>query len=272
MCPHTTSAAVRLQFVRYRMGAGGPVHRGRSDHPRGGRPCPPRRRCEYLNAVLYGLRTGYAWRHLAHDLTVSWSSAHKRFLRWCRAGTWGTVRGEVRSRTGRWRRPSAAGGDSSSVKASPVAGPRGFDGAKKVGGIKRHILVDTAGIRIAATVTPANVPDCAAFPARLRKAKNTTPTVAHVWLDKGYTGPTVAEGATKAAVSIDIVSGPKPTSGFQIQPRRWVVERTNGWINHCRRIDRHYEMTLAAHEGFVYLSQIALLLRRLDRSQLFDTL
>jgi len=51
-----------------------------------------------------------------------------------------------------------------------------------------------------------------------------------------------------------------------------VVERTNGWINHCRRIDRHYEMTLVAHEGFVYLSQVALLLRRLDRSQLFDTL
>ena len=55
--------------------------------------------------------------------------------------------------------------DSSSVKASPVAGPRGFDGAKKVDGIKRHILVDTAGIPIAATVTPANVQDRAAFPA-----------------------------------------------------------------------------------------------------------
>jgi len=51
-----------------------------------------------------------------------------------------------------------------------------------------------------------------------------------------------------------------------------VVERTNGWINHCRRIDRHYETTLTAHKGFLYLSQTALLLRRLDRSQLFDTL
>ena len=61
-------------------------------------------------------------------------------------------------------------------------------------------------------------------------------------------------------------------AGFQVQPRRWVVERTNGWINHCRRLDRHYEVTLTAHEGFLYLSQIALLLRRLDRTQLFDTL
>ena len=153
-----------------------------------------------------------------------------------------------------------------------MAGPRGFDGAKKVDGIKRRILVDTAGILIAATVTPANVQDRAAFPAPLRQAKRVAPTIAHVWLDKGYTGTTVAEAATKAGVSVDIVSGPKPASGFRVQPRRWVVERTNGWINHCRRLDRQYEATLIAHEGFLILSQIALLLRRLDRTQLFDTL
>jgi transposase len=64
----------------------------------------------------------------------------------------------------------------------------------------------------------------------------------------------------------------KPTNGFTVHPRRWVVDRTNGWINHCRRLDCHYEFTLAAHEGFLILSQIALLLRRLGRSQLFDTL
>jgi transposase len=246
------------------------------DHPRGGRPCPPQRWREHLNAALYVLRTGCAWRHLPHDFTVSWSAAHKHFLRWCRAGVWfkalAAVRGEVRARAGRRKRPSAAMMDSSSVKASPVAGPRGFDGAKKVDGIKRHILVDTAGILIAATVTPANVQDRAAFPALLRKAKRVAPTIAHLWLDKGYTGHTVAESATQAGVSIDVVSGPKPANGFQVQPRRWVVERTNGWINHCRRLDRHYEVTLTAHEGFLYLSQIALLLRRLDRTQLFDTL
>ncbi len=71
---------------------------------------------------------------------------------------------------------------------------------------------------------------------------------------------------------MDVVSGPKPGHRFIVQPRQWVVERTNGWINHCRRIDRRYETTLAAHEGFVYLSQTAPQLRRLDRSQLFDTL
>lgn len=69
-----------------------------------------------------------------------------------------------------------------------------------------------------------------------------------------------------------MVSSPKPRHGSIVQPRRWVVEPTNGWINHRHRLDRHYETTLTAHEGFLYLSQIAPLLRRLDRNQLFDTL
>ncbi|MDT5175775.1 MAG: hypothetical protein QOG37_3026 [Mycobacterium sp.] len=226
--------------------------------------------------MLYVLRTGCAWRHLPHDFTVSWSAAHKHFLRWCRTGTWApiltTVRGEVRTRSGRRSRPTAAVVDSSSVKASPVTGPRGFDGAKKVDGVKRHVLVDSAGVLVAAVVTAADVQDRAAIPTLLRKAKRIAPTISHVWVDKGYTGQAVTIAAAQAGVTVDVVSGPKPGCGFIVQPHRWVVERTNGWINHCRRIDRHYEVTLAAHEGSVYLSQIALLLRRLDRSHLFDTL
>jgi transposase len=245
-------------------------------HPRGGRPCPPQRWRKYLNAILYVLRTGCAWRHLPHDVTVRWSAAHKHFLRWCRAGIWTpiltAVRREVRTRAGRRRTPSAAVVDSSSVKASPVTGPRGFDGAKKVDGVKRHVLADSSGILVAAVVTPANVQDRAAFQILLRRAKRVAPTINHVWVDNGYTDSIVAQAAIKAAVSVDVVSRPKPGHGFIVQPRRWVVERTNRWINHCRRLDRHYEVTLAAHEGFLILSQIALLLLRLDRSQLFDTL
>jgi len=140
-----------------------------------------------------------------------------------------------------------------------VAGPRGFDGAKEVDGVKRHVLVDSAGVLVAAVVTEANVQDRVAFPKLLGKVKRIAPTIGHVWVDKGYTGQAVTTAATKAGVTVEVVTGPKPGHGFIVQPRRWVVERTNGWINHCRRIDRHYEMTLAAHEGFVYLSQIALL-------------
>jgi hypothetical protein len=68
----------------------------------------------------------------------------------------------------------------------------------------------------------------------------------------------------KAGVTVDAVTGPKPGHGFIVQSRRWVVEHTNGWI-HCRRTDRHHEISVQAHEG-ISLPQIALLLRRLDRS------
>jgi len=151
-----------------------------------------------------------------------------------------------------------------------VAGPRGFDGAKKIDGIRRHILVDTTGLLLGVHTTPANIQDRAAF-ADLLTACDTN-TVTKVWADKGDTGTAPAEAAAKAGIDLDIACGPKPVGWFVVQPRRWVVERTNGWINHHKRLVRQYETTRAAHEGFLVLSQIGLLLRRLDRGQLFDTL
>jgi hypothetical protein len=98
-------------------------------HPRAGRPCLSERWREYLDAALYVLRT------CRHDFTVNWSAAHEHFLCWSRAGIWTriltAIRGEVRTRSGLRRRLTAAVVDSSRVKASPVAGPRGFGGAKK---------------------------------------------------------------------------------------------------------------------------------------------
>jgi transposase len=101
-----------------------------------------------------------------------------------------------------------------------VAGPRGFDGAKKVDGVKRHMLVDFTGVLVAAVVTEADVQDRAAFPTLLRKAKRVVPAITHVWVDKGYTGQVVATAAAKAGVTVEVVSGPKPDHGFIVQPRR----------------------------------------------------
>ena len=97
--------------------------------------------------------------------------------------------------------------------------------------------------------------------------------MAHVWADKGYTGQAPAQAAASAGIKHEIVSGSKPVSGFVVHPRRWVVERTNGWINRHRRLVRQYEATPTAHEAFVMLSQIRLLLRRPNRhGQLFHRL
>jgi len=106
--------------------------------------------------------------------------------------------------------------DSSSVKASPVAGPRGFHGATKADGIKRHILADSAAILVTAVVTEANVQHRAAFPTLRRKAKRVAPTIAHVRVDKGNTGSTVATpqpppaGSTTAAASTATTEPPSP--------------------------------------------------------------
>jgi transposase len=227
-----------------------------------------------VDALLFVVATGIPWRSLPHDFTVTWSATHKHFTRWTKKGLWERIlavaRAEDRVHDGRDKAPTAAVVDSSSVKSTPVPGERGFDGAKKIDGIKRHILVDTAGRLLAVHVTPAHVQDRAAFADLLDK--NPCPTIAHVWADKGYTGQAPALAATSAGVELEIVSGPKPASGFVVQPRRWVVERTNGWINRHRRLVRQYETTLTAHEAFVTLSQIRLLLRRLDHRQLFDRL
>ena len=162
--------------------------------------------------------------------------------------------------------------DSSSLTASPVPGPVGSTARKRVDAIKHHVLVDSAAILVAAAVTAANVQDRSALPRLRRQAKPVAPSNAHAWVHNGYTGSTVADAPAKTAVTIDVVSGPKPARGFIVAPRRWVIEHTNGRINHCRHLDRHYQDTLTAHQGFLILSQIALPLRRLDQSPLIDTL
>ncbi|WP_165399874.1 IS5 family transposase [Xylanimonas ulmi] len=234
---------------------------------RGGRPCCEHRWREYVNALLLIVATGIPWRSLPHDFAVTWSATHKHFSRWTKKQLWGQMltilRAEDRVHDGRDQEPTAAVVDSSSVKSTPAPGERGFDGAKKVDGIKRHILVDTAGRLLAAHVTAANVQDRAAFADLL--TKNPCPSVTHVWADKGYTGQAPATAAAAAGIELEIVSGPKPVGGFVVQPRRWVVERTNGWINRHRRLVRQYEATLTAHEALAILSQIRLLLRRPDR-------
>jgi transposase len=191
-------------------------------HDRGGRPCCEHRWREYVNALPFVVTTGIPWRALPHDFAVSWSATHKHFTRWTSRGLWQRVltmlRGQDRSADGRHEHPTAAVEDSSSVQSTPVPGPRRFDSAKKVDGIKRHILLDTAGRPPATHVTAANVQDRPALADPLMK--NPCPSVTHVWAENGYTGQAGTQAATKAGIELQIVSGPKPVDGFVVQPRR----------------------------------------------------
>jgi len=184
------------------------------------------------------------------------------------------LRETARASIGRAAKPTGAVVDSSSVKASPVTGPRGFDGAKKIDGIKRHILTDTTGLLLAVEVTAADTHDRAVLPNLLKAAAPSCPGIRKGWEDKGYSGPATRELTEQTGIDIEIVSGPKPPpgTGFLVQSRRWVVERTHAWINRSRRLVRQWETTLDAHTGFLILSQIALLLKRRPAPQFVDTL
>ena len=121
--------------------------------------------------------------------------------------------------------------DSCSIKASPVRGPRGFDGAKKIDGIKRHIVVDTLGLLVAVLVTAAGVQDRAALPRLLGRAPSRCPRLGHLWADQGSTGSVVQAVSGILRFTLQIVGGIKPKGGRNSQPRRWVVERIVAWTH-----------------------------------------
>lgn len=196
--------------------------------------------------MLIVVTTGIPWRALPHDFTVTWSATHKHFTRWTRKQLWeqmlAVLRAEDRVHDGRDRRPTAAVIDSSSVKSTPVPGERGFDDAKKVDGIKRHILVDT-GRRLTAHMTAANIQDRATFADLL--TKNPCPSVTHVWADKGYTRQAPADAAAAAGIELEIVSGPKPVSGVP-RPTTQAGRRTN------QRVDQPAPTPRAAIRNYAH--------------------
>ena len=172
---------------------------------------------------------------------------------------------------------------------------RGYDGGKKVKGRKRHILVDTEGLVLKAKVHSAKVMDYEGIKTLLHRAQTRFPRLCHLWVDAGYRGEDkgaewvkntlgwsvdVVERARKAAPEEVLKSWARewakegvkvdwdhllPPKGFQVLPRRWVVERTFSWIDQNRRMSKDYERLCASGEALVYAAMIRLMVRRLTR-------
>jgi putative transposase len=246
----------------------------------GGRP-----RSVDLRAVLDGIfslsRAGCAWRYLPREYGP-WSTVYHYFRMWRDNGTWERIharlRERVRLRSGREPTPSAGIIDSQSAKTTEQGGPHGFDGGKKVNGRKRHILVDTMGLVLKAVVHPADLHDREGGKLVLGSLGEQFPRLVHVWADQGYAG--AFRGWAKAHTGIDVEVvypwwrqikryapemleelGYRP--GFNVLPRRWVVERSFAWIGRYRRMSKDYERLAATSEAMVYLAGIRLLLGRL---------
>ena len=222
---------------------------------------------ELLNAMFYLVRTGCQWCNLPTDF-APWSTVYHYYRAWKKNGLWETLhtqlRQQVRHAAQRQRQPSAGIVDSQSIKSSECSDQRGYDAGKKINGRKRHLLVDTLGLVLLVLVLPANIQDRDGARQLLDKhfGRRTRRRVKHLWADGGYTGTLVAWALEMWTCTVEIVKRTELHT-FKVLPRRWVVERTFGWLNRYRRLSRDYERQAQTGETMVYLAMIRLMLARL---------
>lgn len=233
-----------------------------------GRP-PSHEKREIVNAILYHVRAGGAWRMLPRDLPP-WQTVYGYFRDWRADGTLDRLHDALREqvRTKRERRkaePSAGIVDSQSVKGADTvsASTRGYDAGKKINGRKRHIVVDTIGLLLVVMVTAASIQDRDGGRGILGRLHGAFGSIRHVFADGGYRGRLVAIAKRAWGIVVEVVRKPPDQRGFAVLPRRWVVERTFSWLMRFRRLVRDYERLPETHEAMVKWAMVGVMLARL---------
>ena len=231
---------------------------------------------EIVNALLYLLRTGCQWRMLPHDLPP-WQTVYYHHRKWRLNRLWEKINRilhrQVRQQVGREATPSAAIVDAQSVKTTLVKGERGYDAGKRVNGRKRHIVVDTMGLLLSVLVTTGNVQDKPGGKQLLTQLYQRLhlPRLKLLWADAGYRGQPFADWVkTTFGWVWEVVKRNDDLKGFHVLPRRWVVERTFGWLNNYRRLSKDYEELPDTSESLIYLAMSRLMLRRLAGTTHFE--
>jgi transposase len=220
---------------------------------------------ELFNALRYLVRGGIPWRMLPNDLPP-WAAVYQQTQRRLSTGSFEAIvhdlRMMLRLAEGRNAQPSAAIFDSRTLQSTPESGARaGYDGAKRKKGSKVHMAVDTLGHLLAMHVTPANEQDRAQVEELARAVQEVTDEhVELAYVDQGYTGEEPASAAEKQGIILEVVRLPEAKRGFVLLPRRWVVERSFGWMARFRRLAKEYERLATTLVGLHFVAFVYLLL------------
>ena len=229
---------------------------------------PPTDRRLVLNAILYVLKGGISWRLLPANFPP-WQTVYHVFRAWTLDHTWAALQDAlrvcVRRLEGRNDQPSAAVLDSQSVKSDGHGGEVGYDAGKRIKGRERHLLVDTLGLLLGVVVTPASCPERDGAQKVLTRVADWFTRLRRLWVDGGYTGEAFADWVQGhwPKIEVEVVKRSDDMQGFVVLPRRWVVERTFGWLMRHRRLVRDYECTESSAEAWIHLALIRVQLRRL---------
>jgi transposase len=221
---------------------------------------------EVFNGLRWIVRAGAPWRMMPNDLPP-WFTVYQQTQRWIKARVFEAMvhdlRALLRLAKGRKEQPTAAIFDSRTLQSTPESGERaGYDGHKRKKGSKTHIAVDTLGHLLALHVTPANEQDRAQVEELARQVQEVTEQSVEVaFVDQGYTGDQPAQAAQEQGLQLQVIKLPEAKKGFVLLPRRWVVERSFGWVARFRRLVRDYERLPETLAGLHYLAFAMLMLK-----------
>lgn len=231
-----------------------------------GRPRTPLR--HVINALLYMARTGCQWHMLPRNYPPYKTVFHV-FRAWTRNGILAAIHDRLRAfsreKEGHRSRATAAIIDSQTVRSAGLATEVGYDAAKKTKGRKRLIMVDTLGHILALSITPADCAERQGGKRMLDESLCHHGWLRKLWVDGGFSGEDFANHvkSLRKNLEVEVVKRSDTANGFKVLPRRWVVERTFGWLMQCRRLVRDYERTIQSAAGWIHMAMIRIMLRRL---------